>query len=440
MQIINVPRWFSIICLIIFVQAAYARVVNLSEGDARSITTKQEIGSVFISDPEVADYQVIDENKVVFFGRQTGNASFMVFDKEGNTIISNKLVVNKSLVHIEQQIALRYPDADVSIYNLGEQAVLSGTVASEKTKEEIYRLTGELLGKEAEITNVNWQIGEEEYEMAFMRRYRYPGVVDNIEVKTTKQVNVKISIAEVSHTFLEEFGIEIGTVSPGVFVDQLTSFSADDIISVITAIGDDRVGQVLAEPNLSVISGETASFLAGGEIPVVTVIDGSTDVEYREYGIRLELMAKVLNDDKIKLSMLPEVSALDNQYQNENFDLPALKTRRARTTVELGDGQSFVLAGLLSTEEREELRRIPYIGDIPVLGALFRKTATERTKTELIIVATVNLVQPIHPNQIQLPTIHRTYNLNRWLGLSDDYPKASEEFVNQILSAGGFKK
>ncbi|MDK9738697.1 pilus assembly protein N-terminal domain-containing protein [Vibrio sp. D404a] len=440
MKIINVPRWVSIICLMIFVQAAYARVVNLSEGDARSITTKQEIGSVFISDPEVADYQVIDENKVVFFGRQTGNASFMVFDKEGNTIISNKLVVNKSLVHIEQQIALRYPDADVSIYNLGEQAVLSGTVASEKTKEEIYRLTGELLGKEAEITNVNWQIGDEAYEMAFMRRYRYPGVVDNIEVKTTKQVNVKISIAEVSHTFLEEFGIEIGTVSPGVFVDQLTSFSADDIISVITAIGDDRVGQVLAEPNLSVISGETASFLAGGEIPVVTVIDGSTDVEYREYGIRLELMAKVLNDDKIKLSMLPEVSALDNQYQNDNFDLPALKTRRARTTVELGDGQSFVLAGLLSTEEREELRRIPYIGDIPVLGALFRKTTTERTKTELIIVATVNLVQPIHPNQIQLPTIHRTYNLNRWLGLSDDYPKASEEFVNQILSAGGFKK
>ncbi len=170
------------------------------------------------------------------------------------------------------------------------------------------------------------------------------------------------------------------------------------------------------------------------------MIDGSTDVEYREYGIRLELMAKVLNDDKIKLSMMPEVSALDNQYQNENFDLPALKTRRARTTVELGDGQSFVLAGLLSTEEREELRRIPYIGDIPVLGALFRKTTTERTKTELIIVATVNLVQPIHPNQIQLPTIHRTYNLNRWLGLSNDYPKASEEFVNQILSAGGFKK
>ena len=257
----------------------------------------------------------------------------MIFDKDGNTVISNKLVVNKSLVHIEQQIALRYPDADVSIYNLGEQAVLSGTVSSEKIKEDIYRLTGELLGKDAEITDVSWRLGDEEYEMEFMRRYRYPGVVDNIEVKTTKQVNVKISIAEVSHTFLEEFGIEIGTVSPGVFVDQLTSFSADDIISVITAIGDDRVGQVLAEPNLSVISGETASFLAGGEIPVVTVIDGSTDVEYREYGIRLELMAKVLNDEKIKLSMMPEVSALDNQYQNDNFDLPALRTRRARTTV-----------------------------------------------------------------------------------------------------------
>lgn len=194
-------RWILALMMLFMCQVAIARVINLAEGDARSISTKQEIGSVFISNPDVADYQVIDENKVVFFGRQTGSASFMIFDKDGNTVISNKLVVNKSLVHIEQQIALRYPDADVSIYNLGEQAVLSGTVSSEKIKEDIYRLTGELLGKDAEITDVSWRLGDEEYEMEFMRRYRYPGVVDNIEVKTTKQVNVKISIAEVSHTF-----------------------------------------------------------------------------------------------------------------------------------------------------------------------------------------------------------------------------------------------
>lgn len=138
--------------------------------------------------------------------------------------------------------------------------------------------------------------------------------------------------------------------------------------------------------------------------------------------------------------MLPEVSALDNQYENDNYDLPALKTRRARTTVELGDGQSFILGGLLSTEDRETLRRIPYIGDIPVLGALFRNTATERTKTELVIVATVNLVQPIHPSQVQIPTMHKTSNLERFFNVGQGYPKAAETSVNEVLATGGFKQ
>lgn len=435
--------YLLLLCLLlvpISISVHAARIVNLSEGDAQAIETQSEIGSVFISDPKIADYQVIDKNKVVFFGREIGNASFMVFDKEGNTLISRKLVVNKSLVHIQQQIQLRYPKSDVSIYNLGDQAVLSGTVSSDEIREQIYRLAGELLGKDVEITNVNWDLGDQMYEMQFMRRYRFQGLVNNIDVVTTKQVNVKLTIAEVTHSFLEEFGIQIGTSAPGVFVDQITNFSASDIVSVITAIGDDNVGQVLAEPNLSVISGETASFLAGGEIPVVTVIDGSTDVEYREYGVRLELMAKVLSDEKIKLSMMPEVSALDNQYENDNYDLPALRTRRARTTVELGDGQSFILGGLLSTEDRETLRRIPYIGDIPVLGALFRNTATERTKTELVIVATVNLVQPIHPSQVQLPTMQKTSNLERFFKIGKGYPKAAETKVNEVLSTGGFKQ
>ena len=431
---------FSLLLLSPFSLAA--RIVNLSEGDAQTVSVSSDIGSVFISNPEVADYQVIEKNKVVFFGKKIGNASLLIFDEEGKTLVSRKLVVNKSLVHIQQQIQLRYPDVDVNIYNLGDQAVLSGTVSTDQEKEDIYNLVGELLAKEAEVTTVEWDLGDENYEMDFMRKYKFKGLVNNIEVIATKQVNVKLSIAEVTHSFLEEFGIELGSAgqSNGIFVDQLTNFSADDIISVISAIGNDNVGQVLAEPNLSVISGETASFLAGGEIPVVTVIDGGTSVLYREYGVRLELMAKVLRDDKIKLSLMPEVSALDSTYSNASYDLPALKTRRARTTVELGDGQSFILGGLLSTEDRESLQRIPYIGDIPILGALFRHTETVRTKTELIIVATVNLVQPVHPSQVQLPTMEKTPNLRRWFALDGTYDKAKGIWANKVLATGGFKQ
>jgi len=205
-------------------------------------------------------------------------------------------------------------------------------------------------------------------------------------------------------------------------------------------MGNDTVGQILAQPNLSVMSGETANFLVGGELPVVTVVDGTTNVEYKEFGIRLDLMAKVLEDDKIKLSLMPEVSSLDTQYSNASYNLPALKTRRARTTVQLADGKSFVLGGLLSTEDKESLSQIPFIGEIPVLGALFRSSGTERTRTELVIVATVNLVQPVEPSAVQLPTMQRTTSLERFFNVEPTSSnKEQNKWANEIYATGGFK-
>ncbi|CCN71270.1 type II and III secretion system protein family protein [Vibrio nigripulchritudo] len=419
-----------------------ARIWNLSEGEARSLSTESEISSVFISNPKIADYQVIDKHKIVVFGKQLGSSSLLVFDETGKTIASRNLVVNKSLVHIQQQVQLKYPHAEVTIYNLGEQVVLSGIVATEQERDEINILVGELMGKDSEEQRLSWNVGTNSYEMDFMTRRKFEGIVNHIEVASTKQVNVKISIAEVSHSFLEKFGIEYGTkgASAGTFVNLVKNFSAADIVSVINATGDDTVGQILAEPNLSVISGESASFLVGGELPVVTIQDGGTNVLYKEFGIRLQMMAKVLRDEKIKLSLMPEVSALDAQYANAKYNLPALKTRRAQTTVELGDGQSFVLGGLLSSEDKESLRKVPYIGDIPVLGSLFRKSDTSRTKTELIIVATVNLVKPIHPSQVQLPVMKKSSTLSRFFALDSQYQRASEKWANEILATGGFKQ
>ncbi|BDU39723.1 type II and III secretion system protein family protein [Vibrio nigripulchritudo] len=434
----------SLILLVLFASfpSQAARIWNLAEGEARSLSTETEISSVFISNPKVADYQVIDKHKVVVFGKSLGSSSLLVFDEAGKTIASRNLVVNKSLVHIQQQVQLKYPHAEVTIYNLGEQVVLSGVVATEQEKDEINILVGELMGKKSQDYQIEWDLGENKYEMEFMKRRHFEGIVNHIEVASTKQVNVKLSIAEVSHSFLEKFGVEYGSAgqTAGTFVDLVTNFSAQDIVSVISASGDDTVGQILAEPNLSVISGESASFLVGGELPMVIYRDDITEIRFKEFGIRLELMAKVLRDEKIKLSLMPEVSSLDTQFANEKYNLPALKTRRARTTVELGDGQSFVLGGLLSTEDVESLRKVPYIGDIPILGSLFRKSDTKRNKTELIIVATVNLVKPIHPSQVQLPTMKKSSTLSRFFALDSKYQKASEKWANEILATGGFKQ
>ncbi|WP_417542975.1 type II and III secretion system protein family protein [Methylophaga thalassica] len=419
------------------INTALAQITNLVKGQANAIQVDQQIGSVFIADPAIADYQIIEKNKLVVFGKDVGTTSLLVFGQEGETVLSRQLVVNQSMVHIQQQISLKYPELDISIYNLGTQVVLSGIVSSEEQKQDIERLVGELLGKEVNQTKFTWETEDQDYDVEFMDKYRYSGIVNNLEVAITKQVNVKLTVAEVSHSFLEQFGVTFGSdgQGTGVFVDSLTHFSASDIVSVITAVGSDSIGQILAEPNLSVISGESASFLVGGELPVVTVVDGGTSVSYREYGVRLEVAAKVLRDDKIKLALMPEVSSLDEQYSNTTYDLPALRSRKARTTVELGNGQSFILGGLLSTEETESLTKVPFIGDIPILGALFRHTETERTKTELVIVATVNLVKPVEASDVALPTMQRTTTLERFFALDD---RNEDYAARQWLRKGGF--
>lgn len=322
------PRlWLLLISLCVATSAHAQRITNLDQGGMTTVTVNEDIESVFISDPNIADYQVIDKRKVVIFGKSVGNVSFAVYGSGGDTLATRKIWVNKSFDVISQQIQLLYPQAQVSVTNIGDKVVLSGFVTTEKEKDQINQLVGTLLEKEKQEFKMNWTGGEEDYELEFMKRFHYDSIVNNIEVVVAKQVNVKLTVAEVSHSFLEEFGIKFGSSGQGtgVFVDQLTNFSASDIVSVITAMGNDTVGQVLAEPNLSVISGETASFLVGGELPVVSVIDGATNVDYKEFGIRLDVMAKVLRDDQIMLSLMPEVSSLDAQYTNSAYDLPALK-------------------------------------------------------------------------------------------------------------------
>ncbi|MGR5166218.1 type II and III secretion system protein family protein [Vibrio astriarenae] len=439
-------RWFTALCVgvlsvVLTVPASAQRLLNIMEGEAKSLFTSQDIGSVFIANPAIADYQVMDKNRVIVFGKATGSTSLLVFDENNKTILSRKVITNKSYDHILQTVKLHYPKSDVAMYNLGDQIVLSGTVATEAEKDGINSLVGDLLARGTSEKTVSIG-GDSDNTLEFMTKKDFQGVINRIEVAVTKQVNVKLSIAEVSHSFLENFGIQYGdaALGAGMFVNPILDFSADNILAVITAMGDDSVGQVLAEPNMSVISGESASFLVGGEIPVVTVVDGGTNIEYKEFGVRLDLVAKVLRDDKIMLSLAPEVSSLDSQYTNGQYSLPALKTRRAQTTVELGDGQSFVLGGLLSSEDMESLRKVPYAGDVPVLGSMFRHTETSRSKTELIIVATVNLVKPIHSSQIQLPTIRKTTNLQRFFALDSQYSTATQKWAEEILSSGGFKK
>ena len=426
--------------------------INLSQGSAEPILTQQAIGSVFVADPQVADYQVIDHSKLIVFGRGVGETTLMAFAEDGQTLVQKQIVVSRNLTMLKQRVRAAFPGAEVTIDGLGNSVVLSGMVASEDIRDDIERLVGQLLEKEETVNTVEWEDKGSSETLDQLTTYEFQGVINNIEVAATRQINVKLSIAEVSHALMENLGIQTGSrgQSAGVFTATEWSLpSSSSLVSMITAINDKSIGQILAEPNLSVISGETASFLVGGELPITTVLEDRVNVTYKEFGVKLDVAAKVYRDDKIRLSLSPEVSSVDMQYADSVYNVPSFKTRRARTTVELSDGQSFILGGLLNSEERELLRKIPFIGDIPILGALFRYTETERNDSELIIVATVNLVNPIHPSKVKLPTYERTSTLSRFfaipstpenLDMSRDLRLENNESVRKLLSQGGFQK
>ncbi|MCL1145369.1 pilus assembly protein N-terminal domain-containing protein [Shewanella marinintestina] len=437
--------WINSVLVSVFLcgnTLAADRFVTLN--DATSIELEQEIGTVFISQPEIADYKVTGKNKLVVYGRQLGQARLFIYNKAHEVILSELLHVDLNLSQIRRQLKLVYPELDISLASVGDKVAVRGVVYSEEQRSDIYRQVATFLGREKierfdeselvefkdSFTEANW--------LAYERNFTWQGIIEGLTLSQTQQVNVKVSVAQVTKEFNETLGVNWSTVGRSVGEFSFLDFKADDLTTVINALGKDSIAEVLAEPNLSVMSGESASFLVGGEIPVIFTNNNTTNITYKEFGIRLDLSAKVLNNDKIKLQMMPEVSAVEGFIEAAGIKIPQLTTRRAMTTIELGDGDSFLLGGLMSSDELENISKIPLLGDIPVFGSLFRQAGTSRKKTELVIVATVNLVKPLSPAEIRLPKITPTKSLARFFNVT---PAAGEnENINviQMLNQGGF--
>ena len=418
------------------------RFVTLN--DASSIELEQAIGTVFISQPEIVDYKITGSNKLVIYGRQLGQSRLFVYNKANEVILSQLLHVDINLSQIRRQLTLFYPDLELTLSSVGDKVAVRGIVYSEEQRNDIYRLVAKFLGREKverfdeselvefkdSFTEANW--------LAYERNFSWQGIIEGLTLSQTQQVNVKISVAQVTKEFNETLGVNWSTMGRSVGEFSFLDFKANDLTTVINALGNDSIAEVLAEPNLSVMSGESASFLVGGEIPVIFTNNNTTNITYKEFGIRLDLSAKVLNNNKIKLQMMPEVSAIEGFVEAAGIKIPQLTTRRAMTTIELGDGESFLLGGLMSSDELENVSKIPLLGDIPVFGALFRQAGTTRKKTELVIVATVNLVKPISPTEVRLPKITPTKSLARFFNVVPEAGEDKNVNVLQMLNQGGF--
>jgi pilus assembly protein CpaC len=380
--------------------------LEVSKG--RVIRLPRPAATVFVADPEIADVQAQSASIVYLFGRRTGSTSLYAIDENDQLLLRTAVTVQHNLSGLRQAITQVIPDARVTAGTVDGSIVLDGQVENPVQAQELRELAERYLGEDETL-------------------------LFRVRIAAPTQVNLRVRVAEVSRDVLKEFGINweaffrdgnfaFGLVSGRSVSDGLGNFlrapransafgswqSGDDFVNTaLDALAEEGLVNVLAEPNLTALSGETASFLAGGEFPIP--IDSSEDgleIEFKEFGISLAFTPTVLSSNRISLRVRPEVSDLsDNGAITINgLTIPALTTRRAETTVELGSGQSFAIGGLMSTDIENAVSKYPGLGDLPVLGTLFRSSRFQSNETELVILVTPYLVRPVDEPVMALPT------------------------------------
>jgi pilus assembly protein CpaC len=419
--------------------------VELTAGRSTVLTTDFEITRIAVTNPAIADATVVQTREILIDGKAAGTVSLIVWGTTERR--QYDLVVEPSVTGIQQRLQTLFPGEDVQVTSNDEALILSGKVSSNTISLRMAEIVAATSSK-VKVINL----------------LQYPGANES------QQVLLQVRFAEVSRTAGKELGasfftgtannnvgrLTAGTAAPNVtdtntsptFSDLLNIFLYNkeyDIGTIIRALQSKGLFQSLAEPNLIAYNGQEASFLAGGEIPVPTVSGnlGQVTISYKEFGIRLNFTPTIAGDT-IRIKVRPEVSTLDfpNGVTLAGFRIPALSVRRAETDVELRDGQSFAIAGLLNNLSQDNLDQIPYIASIPIIGTLFKHKTTSATRNELMVLITPRLVRPLNPDEVPpLPTLE-----DRFLPSVDDVSKdlkggaGAVDAPDASSSAGGEKK
>ncbi len=371
---------------------------EISMGQGHLIRLNRDASSVFIANPEVADVSVKSARLVYVFGKTPGVTSLFAVDGADNVIANVKIVVTHDIGRLQGSLNRLLPDENVTASSIEGGILLTGTVATGIAAENARRLAERFIGEEESIIN---QIG----------------------IYAPNQINLRVRIAEVSREVVNQFGFNwsaafssnsfdfaFASVNPVSGVNQLGiggTVGNWNLNALIDALAEDNLVSVLAEPNLTALSGETASFLAGGEFPIpVSESDDRITVVFKEFGVSLAFTPTLVGHGKISMRVRPEVSQLSNEaaISFDRITLPSLTTRRAETTVELTSGQSFAIAGLILDNTRQEANKVPGLGDIPILGHLFQSDRFQRNETELVIIVTPYIVRPVDdPTRLRTP-------------------------------------
>ncbi|GLT19107.1 secretin [Vibrio zhanjiangensis] len=418
-------RWWGSLLLpgLFFTCFSWASALEVNINEAQMVRLPQKAKSIFISNTHIADYQPMTNTKLMVFGKQAGTATMTILNDKEQVIYSNKIRVVHDTQELDSLIKNQFPEASVKTESLGGKLWLKGSVPSPAMAHSIVNVAkgylSPIIALQGTSDNDSSQSGDSSATQVQPSTENNDELINQLLVTMPTQVNIRVRIAEVSRNVSNKLGIKWGSVmGEGSSAENMigsfmynkpsgaSSWTKPDFSALVDALASTGDMSILAEPNLSAISGEEASFLVGGEVPIPLIQGDTARVEYRPFGVNLNFKPIVLGPDRISLKVEPEVSSVsvENQAVFNGSVLPSFTSRRASTTIELASGQSFALGGLLQSSEIEQLQKVPGIGDIPVLGALFRSNQYLRRETELIIIATAYLVEPVRSDNLTLPT------------------------------------
>ena len=434
------------------IDEAPVRRLQVTRFKSRTFTLRTPFSSAVVGSPDIADVLPISDRVLYLQGKKAGTTNVSVFGTDKKLIGVFDVVVVPDTQTIAERIRTDTGGRGIRVSSSQEQIVLSGEAVNSVEAEHALEIAKSVSPETA--------------------------VINLMKVAPSQQVLLKVRFLEASRSAERDLGVSLfsankaGTSGVNTGLSQLNSSVATGLPLLqtiatltggsgaspfVTAIGS--IGNVdvlisaleskglvreLAEPDLVALSGDTASFLAGGEvpIPVVQPSSGSTPtitVDYKQFGVQLTFQPTVLANGIINLRLTPSVSELDyaNAIQNQGFLIPALKKREARTTIELRDGQTFAIAGLLQSEGLRNISEVPWIGTVPVLGTLFRSSAYQQKETDLVVIVTPQIVAPIVPGQrVASPLDSRlpSNDVDFFLLGQTEVPKKYTEYVT---SGGG---
>lgn len=374
-----------------------AALLSVDRGKGVLLQLSRPAATIFVADPEILDFQTKSASLVYVLGKATGETVLYAVDGSGAVIYAARIQVTQNLAGIRAAMARSLPNDAISVEATGSALMLTGSVLSAAHAADAAAIAAQ-----------------------FIDAKKGESIINLLTVAAPSQVNLRVRVAEVDRTVLKALGVNwdavansgrfafgLATQNPVTFSDVFNRnqvlIKRNNVSAMIDALAQEGLITLLAQPNLTALSGETASFLAGGEFPIpiaaTTTAGGvpTITIEFKKFGVSLDFTPTVIDGNRINLRVRPEVSQLSpgGGVQLQGFSIPGLTVRRAETTVELGSGETFVIAGLLQRTSDNTLSKIPGAGDIPVIGALLRSSRYRRSETELAIIVTPYLVRPL---------------------------------------------